>query len=314
MKKNSSTAATTTTTSKMVGQEIMVTPEMAQQFLDTQDNNRHVNPKHVREIALNMLKGSWRRSPQPICFDVNGKLIDGQHRMLALIMANLTLPFFVVRNVPVESADHIDCGRPRNILDRLKIGHKELFWISQSDTSIANILSYCWRSMMPTQDEKAKWLLQHQEALMWIDSTYTAREHGFRKAAIRAAIMEAYENGVDQQLLIDLCNIMADPGQVAKSGDLAEQNFHQLRNYLVARAVRFNAGGGENKTVFKIVGQAIYETINGEKLSNLDQTERFPFKVVGIDGDEVYSPSLFYMKKKGTSKTGKVKKTPKTNP
>lgn len=302
------TSASTTTAAKMVGQEVLVTPDMAKQFLATQENNRHVSSKHVREIALDMMKGSWRRSPQPICFDVNGKLIDGQHRMLALIMANVTLPFFVVRNVPVESADHIDCGRPRNILDRLKIGHKELYWISQSDTSIANILSYCWRSMMPTQDEKAKWLRQHQESLMWIDATYTAREHGFRKAAIRAAIMEAYENKVDTQILVDLCEIMADPGNVAKSGDLAEKNFHQLRNYLVARAVRFNAGGGENKTVFKIVGQAIYDTSNGFSLSNLDKVERFPFKVVGIDGEEVYSPSDFYMKKSSEQKD-KAKKS-----
>lgn len=286
----------TVTTLKMVGEEVLITPDLAKQFLLTNvPENRNVSAKHVHDMCLDMMKGTWERSPQPICFDTEGRLIDGQHRLHALVAANVPQMMMVVRNCPPACMDHIDCGRRRSICDRIKIGYPDLHWISPKVTSICNILSYCWRHMMPTQDEKAQYMQQHKDSIMWILRNYRALGHGFEKAPIRAAIMIAYENGINEKLLIDLCDILADPGSVAASGALADQNFHQLRSYLLSRAIRFNAGGGENKTVFCIVGDVIHQTVQKKKLEveNLDKVNKFPFPVVGVDNEEVYTPNKF---------------------
>lgn len=309
---------TANTVLKMVGEEVLVTPEMAEQFLRTNmAENRTISAKHVDGMLHDMVRGTWRRSPQPVCFDTEGRLIDGQHRLHALMLSKTPQLMFVVRNCPRSCVDHIDCGRKRSIVDRIKVGYPELHWISTRATSLCNILQYCWRHMMPTQDEKAKYLIDHKESIMWIMRNYRATGHGFQKAAIRAAIMVAYENGVDGRLLLDLCDILADPGAVALSGDLADQNFHQLRNYLLARAVRFNSGGGENKTVLYIVGQAIQETAQGQKLSNLDKVVRFPFPVSGLNNEVVYTPSKFPLQGSGsnsqTKKESASKRAKKSN-
>lgn len=279
---------------KMVGEELLVTPEMAEQFLQVNmPGSRTVSPKHVDELVHDMEKGTWRRSPQPICFDTEGRLIDGQRRLQAIAITQKPQLMMVVRNCPKSCIDHLDCGRQRSIVTRIRMGYPELNWISTKATSVCNILQSCWRQMMPTQDDKAKYMIQHKDALLWVMRTYRATGTGVEKASIRSAIMVAYEAGVDGQLLVDLCNILADPGAVAASGDLADQNFHQLRNYLIARTVRFNSGGNENRTVFYIVGQAIQETSQGMKLSNLDKVARFPFSVTGLNNEVVYKPSKF---------------------
>lgn len=67
--------------------EVLVTPSLAEMMLERNTANRPVTPRHVKEYARLIKQGLFFNSPQPLSFDRNGTLLDGQHRLLAVCEA-----------------------------------------------------------------------------------------------------------------------------------------------------------------------------------------------------------------------------------
>lgn len=84
------------------------TPESAAEILSRNTRNRTPNERHIASLAAAMLAGLWQFSPQTISIGEDGSLIDGQHRLMALIRAGMTLQFVVARNVPCRTRDVVD--------------------------------------------------------------------------------------------------------------------------------------------------------------------------------------------------------------
>jgi hypothetical protein len=98
----------------------LITPELAKQLLELNcSRNRSLNPSRVRFYAQSMLDGEWSLS-QPINLSVDGQLIDGQHRLSAVVSADLDVPFIVMTGFPVSSAILMDIGMSRNALHTAK--------------------------------------------------------------------------------------------------------------------------------------------------------------------------------------------------
>lgn len=102
-------------------QVIEVTPELAEQYLAKNESNRHLSRLRVASYADDMKNGRWKFNPNPIVFDVDGKLADGQHRLAAIIKAGIPVKMLVMFDAPIESKDIIDFGKPRTSGDVLKI-------------------------------------------------------------------------------------------------------------------------------------------------------------------------------------------------
>ncbi len=93
--------------------------------------NRPIRPALVDEYARNMLAGEWIVTDQGIGVDVNDMLINGQHRLLALIKAaetqpDITIESWVIWNLPVGSKLATDIGggrRPKDFLAMEGIGN-----------------------------------------------------------------------------------------------------------------------------------------------------------------------------------------------
>ena len=67
-----------------------ITPEMAREWLKkNMHNNRPVLKATVHNYARQMRCGTWNLTHQGIAFDQNGELVDGQHRLSAIIEANV---------------------------------------------------------------------------------------------------------------------------------------------------------------------------------------------------------------------------------
>jgi hypothetical protein len=82
-------------------------------------HNRGVRPQVVAAYARDMLAGKWVVSGDPIRFDVKGNLIDGQHRLKAIIEADIPVKMFAVRDVPEEAFLVLDSGIKRTMGDEL---------------------------------------------------------------------------------------------------------------------------------------------------------------------------------------------------
>jgi hypothetical protein len=80
--------------------------------------NRKLRPPHVIKTAKQMLAGEWVETDQGIGISVENKLINGQHRLEALLLAaetnpDITIPSLVVWNLPVKAKLATDIGAVR---------------------------------------------------------------------------------------------------------------------------------------------------------------------------------------------------------
>ena len=99
-----------------------ITPAIAEEFLAININNRNVNQRTVDDYATQMKKGLWTLNGEPIIISSNNTILDGQHRLLAVVKSNTTIQSLVVWGVDGKSAfATIDTGRTRTAGDMLSI-------------------------------------------------------------------------------------------------------------------------------------------------------------------------------------------------
>jgi hypothetical protein len=98
-----------------------ITPDMAQMFLKTNTNNRNLYPEVVSRYARKMAAGKWKFAADPIRFDSDGTLIDGQHRLHACIEAGAAFTALVIRDLDPDIMEVIDSGKKRTAGDALSI-------------------------------------------------------------------------------------------------------------------------------------------------------------------------------------------------
>ncbi len=98
--------------------KVLVTPEKAKRYLLSNVQNRALIGNYVRSYRDLMLRGKWGYNPaDPIVFDVNGRLINGQHRLNAVVESDTSQYFDIVINAPRNSYIYMDCGKMRSMAD-----------------------------------------------------------------------------------------------------------------------------------------------------------------------------------------------------
>jgi hypothetical protein len=98
-----------------------ITPQMAEQFLLSNNKNRVVNARRVNLYAHEILQGQWKLNGESIKFDKGGNLVDGQHRLKAIVAAKCPIESIVVFGLDSEVMATIDTGKPRNSGDIFKL-------------------------------------------------------------------------------------------------------------------------------------------------------------------------------------------------
>lgn len=96
-------------------------PEGAEALLKNNVRNRNVRPDHVRKLADEMGQGRWLWNGAPIVLSSDGILLDGQHRLLAVIESGVTLEMVIAYDVDLFAQATIDTGRSRKLADALKM-------------------------------------------------------------------------------------------------------------------------------------------------------------------------------------------------
>lgn len=107
---------------------VMMSPELAREALATMVANRPVTMAHVRNLAGAIKSGEWRGSDtrELIKFSGDGRLIDGQHRLMAIIEAGVPIVVGVTFGCDPSVFDVLDTGRARSGGDVLALtGHAQ---------------------------------------------------------------------------------------------------------------------------------------------------------------------------------------------
>lgn len=107
------------TQNNMNTQQITITPEWAKRVIETQNTkNRTINSLHVNRLAKAMKDGVWIENGDTICFS-GDTLVDGQHRLHAVVKSGIPIKCIVVYGLPAEAFETKDIGKRRSHSDTL---------------------------------------------------------------------------------------------------------------------------------------------------------------------------------------------------
>lgn len=124
---------------QIVIQKMLVTPTIAKGWLAQDNQNYRVPDEHVIDgLARAMSAGEWKLTPQGISFDPEGLLIDGQHRLYAIVKSGVSVWMFVAFNVPKETELVIDNNKPRRFRDHAKY---QGLWYRESAIALAKVMN-----------------------------------------------------------------------------------------------------------------------------------------------------------------------------
>lgn len=98
-----------------------VTPKLATQWLDANHTNRNVRDRVVNAYARDMQAGRWRVTGEAIKFAGDGRLIDGQHRLLAVIKTGRSIQMLIIRGLDNGVQEVLDSGASRTASDALRM-------------------------------------------------------------------------------------------------------------------------------------------------------------------------------------------------
>ena len=98
---------------------VQITPALAVEYLRKNTINRPLSKKRVRQLASDMANGRWRYTGDAIKFDEGGTLLDGQHRLSAVVQSGRTVKALVVTGLETKVFEVLDRGKRRSNRDVL---------------------------------------------------------------------------------------------------------------------------------------------------------------------------------------------------
>jgi hypothetical protein len=100
-----------------------ITPEQAAKWLEKNNKNprKKIIIAWVQELMKSLRRGEWVLTHQGIAFDRDGNLVDGQHRLTAIVQTGIGATLMITEGVPSESISEMDLGLRRNAATRMNV-------------------------------------------------------------------------------------------------------------------------------------------------------------------------------------------------
>lgn len=96
-------------------------PETATEYLTKNTNNRTLKQSRITAMAREMARGGWQANGSTIVVSDTGKILDGQHRLYAVVKSGATIESIVVEGVAESAMPTLDSGSSRSFADVLKL-------------------------------------------------------------------------------------------------------------------------------------------------------------------------------------------------
>ena len=101
---------------------VTVNKKVAEEMLKNNKVNRNQKEKVIKKYANDMRKGNWKQNTaELIKFSKTNRLLDGQHRLLAIVMADIEMQMYIAFDLDDEVFDVLDTGSVRTAGDAFKI-------------------------------------------------------------------------------------------------------------------------------------------------------------------------------------------------
>lgn len=103
----------------IVAEVVTITPDNATAWLRCNRHNRPTRRAHIAFLADEILRDNWQVNGQAIVIAEDEQVLDGQHRLMAIIEAGKSIQTLVVYGISPEAFRTIDTGAVRTGADAL---------------------------------------------------------------------------------------------------------------------------------------------------------------------------------------------------
>lgn len=100
---------------------VLMTPAKAKTLLERNVDNRDIRPSVVAALSDSIRRGEWILSHQGVAFGKSGRLLDGQHRLLAVLETGISVKMQITWDVDDDAFKVMDIGTKRTTSDILTI-------------------------------------------------------------------------------------------------------------------------------------------------------------------------------------------------
>lgn len=124
----------------IIYENILMTPQLAAEYLACNiDKNRKKSPTVIARYESDIRSGNWEQNGETIKFDEDGNMVDGQHRLLAIINTGISVWVTVAWGIKRKAIKTIDRGKMRSVGDTFKMEGKK------NASLMAAIVAWNWR-------------------------------------------------------------------------------------------------------------------------------------------------------------------------
>jgi hypothetical protein len=103
-------------------ERVKITPERAMALLEHNTWNRPLSQPHVQRLVRQILAGKWKYNGDTLKVATNGDVLDGQHRLWAVVESKTAIDTMIVYDVEPEAFATVDTLRkPRSGADVLSL-------------------------------------------------------------------------------------------------------------------------------------------------------------------------------------------------
>ncbi len=102
----------------------VITPEIATDLLTRNSVNRRLQQATVERYAREIREGRWLLTGETIIISDSNELLNGQHRMNAVLVAGVPIRSNVVSGIERNAYQKMDSGKSRSVADRLRLPEK----------------------------------------------------------------------------------------------------------------------------------------------------------------------------------------------
>lgn len=188
-----------------MNQQIMlVTPELAKAFLQTNTGNRTKRGRWIADLAGMIQRGEWITTHQGIAFSKSGKLLDGQHRLEAIVLANMPVEIMVTRGVSDDAFKVLDNGVKRTLAD--------LTGMSQRTAEVCRVLARIVAGGGQTSAEECFDIYNcgvgavHDNLIEYCPSKIKLFGSAIVRTAAVCLILDGHDSQYIKELYSDLCH------------------------------------------------------------------------------------------------------------
>lgn len=260
-----------------------VTPTVAEKWLMANRSNRPIRQHTVNAYARDMMNGKWDEDSMDgiISFDTNGCLVNGQHRLRAIIRSGATLRLYVAHDVKGVIFDR---GATRSTRDTLIMQGYDKELVNHDSIAVCRLrFAILFNIDKPTDPEITDYLAKNSAFI--IDATKLSRAGGqrsiCRKTPAQFAAFCALKCGESKEDIEHFFTV-ANTGYATDNSQSAAITF---RNYLINRYGGNNGNRVERHTLCMMCQEAIRDFIKKKprRISYKGQTAPYSDKLKQIE-------------------------------